>query len=60
MLHVMRPAEGHAPDTRIRQGVRTVLGAADVARAGLVLPFLAAASERGYFTPGEDELVRLR
>jgi hypothetical protein len=60
MLHVMRPVEGHAPDYRIRQGVRTVLGAADVARAGLVLPFLAAASKRGYFTPGEDELVRLR
>jgi hypothetical protein len=31
-----------------------------MARAGLELPFLDAASARGYFTPDEDEAVRVR
>ena len=60
MLRGMNQPEGHASDTRVRQGARTVLGAADAARAGLALPFLADAARRGYFTPGEDEIVRLR
>jgi hypothetical protein len=56
----MNRPDGHAPDARVRQGARTVLGAADVARAGLALPFLAAVAERGYFKPDEDEAIRLR
>lgn len=60
MFRAMNPQDRQAPDARVRQGARTVLGAADVARAGLQLPFLAAASQRGYFTPAEDEETRLR
>ena len=60
MLRAMNRPDGHAPDARVRQGARTVLGAADVARAGLALPFLAAVAERGYFKPDEDEAIRLR
>jgi hypothetical protein len=56
----MNPPGAPATDTRVRQGARTVLGAADAARAGLALPFLPAAAARGYFTPAEDETVRLR
>lgn len=59
MFRGMNPTDSHAPDARVRRGARTVLGAAEVARSGFVLPFLAAAAERGYFTPGEDETVRL-
>ena len=44
----------------VREGARTVAGAAEVARAGLELPFLDAATARGYFTPDEDEAVRVR
>ena len=47
-------------DACVREGARTVAGAAAVARAGLELPFLDAASARGYFTPDEDEAVRVR
>lgn len=60
MLVRMNPPQGHAADARVRQGARTVLAAAGTARAGLPLPFLAAASARGYFKPDEDETVRLR
>ncbi len=60
MFRAMNHPDDRTPDARVRQGARTVLGAADAARAGLALPFLAAAAERGYFTPGEDEIVRLR
>jgi hypothetical protein len=47
-------------DACVREGARTVAGAAPVARAGLEWPFLDAASARGYFTPDEDEAVRVR
>lgn len=60
MFRAMNPAGRQAPDATVRQGARTVLGAADAARDGLLLPFLPEASERGYFTPVEDEIVRLR
>jgi hypothetical protein len=59
MLRAMNPADGHTSDARVRRGARTVLGAADAARGGLVLPFLPAAAARGYFTPGEDATVRI-
>lgn len=60
MFRGMNPPGGHASDARVRQGARTVLAAADVARGGLALLFLAAAADRGYFKPDEDETVRLR
>jgi hypothetical protein len=41
-------------------GARVVAAAAVEARRGLMLPFLAAASVRGYFTPHEDEAVKVR
>ena len=47
-------------DPRIRQGCRAVLGAAGPARGGLDLGFLAGAAGRGYFTPDEDEFIRIR
>lgn len=47
-------------DPRVRDGARTVAGTASIARTGLVLPFLDEASVRGYFTPDEDEAVRVR
>jgi len=47
-------------DACVRDGARTVAGAAPVARAGLDWPFLDAATARGYFTPDEDEAVRVR
>lgn len=47
-------------DPCVREGARTVAGAALMARAGLELAFLDAASARGYFTPDEDEVIRVR
>lgn len=47
-------------DPRVRQGAQAVLGASDVVRGGLVLPFIREATERGYFTPDEDEIIRVR
>ncbi|MCW1921941.1 YiiX/YebB-like N1pC/P60 family cysteine hydrolase [Luteolibacter arcticus] len=47
-------------DTLVREGARTVAGAAPAARAGIELPFLTAAVARGYFTPDEDEVIRVR
>ncbi len=54
--------ETHDPcaDPRILRGARAVLAAAGPARAGLDLPFLADAAARGWFTPAEDETVRIR
>jgi hypothetical protein len=56
----MNEARQPSRDPRVRDGARTVAGAAAMARAGLELPFLDAASTRGYFTPDEDEAVRVR
>ncbi|RYD64928.1 MAG: hypothetical protein EOP83_08570 [Verrucomicrobiaceae bacterium] len=47
-------------DPCVREGARTVAGAVLMARAGLELAFLDVASARGYFTPDEDEVVRVR
>ncbi|MCW1883941.1 YiiX/YebB-like N1pC/P60 family cysteine hydrolase [Luteolibacter flavescens] len=49
-----------ACDPLVREGARTVAGATAVARGGLAVPFLDAASARGYFTPDEDEALRVR
>jgi hypothetical protein len=56
----MNETYGSASDPRVREGARTVAAAAPEARAGVVLPFLEASSARGYFTPDEDEAVRVR
>lgn len=50
------------PDSnpRVGEGARTVVGTAPEARAGIAIEFLEGAALRGYFTPDEDEAVRVR